>query len=84
MNLASLWQVRKQLKKEKYAGASWFILGRWTAEVLFSLWKRSCTSLIPHSQAAKQYSAFCEARANGNGKTLRTLTTDEFFDVWPS
>lgn len=62
-NFASLWQIRKLLKKEKYATSAWFVVGRWTAE------------------AAKHYHSLCEARANGNVQTLRTLTTDEFFDV---
>lgn len=62
-NYASLWQVRKLLKKEKYPTSAWLIVGRWTAE------------------AANQYRAFCEARANGNKQALQKLTTDEFFDV---
>jgi hypothetical protein len=36
-NYASLFQVRKLLKKEKYPTSAWLIVGRWTAEVGVSL-----------------------------------------------
>ena len=83
-NFASLWQVRKLLKKEEYPTGAWLIVGRWTAEVgpSHSLHlPHSLTQHLPSLKAANQYRAFCEARANGTKLALQKLTTDEFFDV---
>jgi hypothetical protein len=55
-NYASLFQVRKLLKKEKYPTSAWLIVGRWTAEVGVSLPHSLCSisgarSVVPMARA---------------------------------